>query len=122
MQLLQAGTSESETVLRGLGGKCSLEVRDLLRAFIEGIGWALAVATGRPSPISGFHEFASAEQLRGQDRGSRVRGDPDHVAGTEGALHGSSCAHSAERPSAPPAGHDVDKGHDVALIADPFPR
>jgi hypothetical protein len=26
-------------------------------AFIEGVGWALAVATGRPSPISKFHEL-----------------------------------------------------------------
>jgi hypothetical protein len=26
-------------------------------AFVQGIGWALAVATGRPSPISKFHEL-----------------------------------------------------------------
>jgi hypothetical protein len=46
---------------------------------------------------------ASSGELGGQDQGSRVRGDPDPVSGTEVALHGS-CAHSAERPSAPPAG------------------
>lgn len=69
------------------------------KAFVENMGEALDIATGRPSPISKFHELLhppTSGELRTEAH--RAPGDQDPLASTDCTLHRSRCAHSTRRP------------------------
>jgi hypothetical protein len=68
-------------------------------AFIKDIGWAPGGRNRTPVTAQQVPRVvASVDQLRGQDRESRARGDPDPFSGAESALHSSSRAHSPKSP------------------------